>query len=74
MHDARLDDRAWENGFNCVRGAFEAVAAGDEDVLDASVPQLGDHLEPELGAFGRLDPEAEDLLNPSGPRRIALRS
>jgi hypothetical protein len=52
-----LDDSTSEN-----RGALQAVAAGDEDVLDAAILQLGDDLEPELGAFGRLEPQAEDLL------------
>jgi hypothetical protein len=33
VHDARLDDRLGEDGFDGLGEALESVAAGDEDIL-----------------------------------------
>jgi hypothetical protein len=57
VHDARLDDGLREHRFDRLGEAFQAVAAGDEDVLDAAVFQLGDDFEPKLRAFVLLEPE-----------------
>ena len=46
--------------------AFEAVADRDADVLDAAVLQLGQHLQPELGAFAAVTgPQPEDVAFPA---------
>src|SRR5665213_224926 len=37
VHDARLHDRLREHGLDGLRETLETVAAGDEDVLNASV-------------------------------------
>jgi hypothetical protein len=42
--------------------ALQAIDTGDEDVLHAAVLQFGDDLQPELGAFGLGDPQAEHFL------------
>jgi len=66
MDDAGLNDRAREDRLDRFREAFQAVDNGDENVADAAVPELVHHLEPELGALGVLDPEAEHVLGPVG--------
>ena len=64
MHDAglHLRLRLREHGGDRVGKALQAVDHGDEDVLDAAVLQLVHDPEPELGTFGLLDPQAQDLL------------
>jgi hypothetical protein len=59
MDNAKLNLSFRKDGFNCFRKAFQAVHAGDENILDASVFQFGDDLHPELRAFrvGCLDAE-----------------
>ncbi len=61
MHDARLDDRFREDRLNRVREAFEAIDAADQDVLDAAVLEVGQHLHPKLGALGLLKPHPQHL-------------
>ena len=48
------------------REALEAVDDGQQDILDAAVPELVHHPEPELGAFVLLEPQAEHLLGAVG--------
>ena len=45
--------------------ALEPVDHGDQDVIDAAGFQFIHDLEPELGAFGLLDPQPQHLLSPS---------
>ena len=45
-----------------LRKAGQAIAAGDEDVVDTAVLQFGEHVEPELCAFVLLDPQAQEFL------------
>jgi hypothetical protein len=35
---------------------------GDQNVLDATIPELVHHAQPEFGAFRGLDPKAQDVL------------
>jgi hypothetical protein len=62
VDDAGLDDRLREDGVDRLREALEAIDDGDQDVAYAAVLQLVHHPEPELGALGLLDPDAENLL------------
>ena len=48
MHDAQLHHRLGEDGLDGIGETFEPIDASDEDVLDASVAQLGDDLQPKL--------------------------
>lgn len=43
MYDTGLDQRLRPGGLNRVGEAFEAVAAHDQHVLEASVADLGQH-------------------------------
>ena len=45
--------------------ALQAVDHGDQDVAAAAGLELVQHLEPELGAFGLLDPQPQHVLVPS---------
>jgi hypothetical protein len=56
MHDAGLHPRLWERGLDRFGEAFEAVDAGDQDVLDAALLEIGQDLQPELRALGLLKP------------------
>src|SRR5665213_1466434 len=62
VDDARLDDRLRENGVDGFGEALQAIDDGNENVLGAAVLQLVHDAQPELGALGLLDPDAEDLL------------
>src|SRR4029453_3355709 len=62
MDDAGLDLGLREHGGDRLGEALQAVDHGDKDVLDAAVLEFVHDPEPELGALGLLDPEAEDLL------------
>ena len=55
-----------EDGGDRLGEALQAIDDGDQDVLDAAVLQLVHDPQPELGALGLLDPEAEDLLGAVG--------
>uniref|UniRef100_A0A915JK06 Uncharacterized protein n=1 Tax=Romanomermis culicivorax TaxID=13658 RepID=A0A915JK06_ROMCU len=61
MHDAGL------NGcprIGCTDGLgqpLQAIDHGDQDVLAAARLEFVEHLEPELGALGLLDPEAQHV-------------
>lgn len=62
MQHAGLDDRLGPDGVDGVLQALEAVADADQDVVDATVFQLGEDLMGELRALAAVaDPEPEDL-------------
>ncbi|MNE31938.1 hypothetical protein D3C80_1255290 [compost metagenome] len=62
MHDTQLNDGFRVDRFNGLREALEAVHAGDEDVLHATILEFGHHLQPEFGAFGLGDPQTQHFL------------
>lgn len=62
MYDASLHDGLREHRCDGLGKALEPVDYGDQDIVDAAGLELVDDLKPELGAFGLLDPEAEDVL------------
>ena len=62
VHDAGL-----HHGLRIDRGdrlgkALEPIDHRDQDIVDAPRLQVVDDLEPEFGAFGLLDPQAQNLL------------
>jgi len=56
-----LDDRLRERRIDRVGEARKAIDDRDQDVAEAAI-ELVHHLELELGAFGLLDPNAENIL------------
>ena len=62
VDDASLNDGLRENGINGLRKALQAVDDGDENVLDSAGLELVDDAQPEFGALGLFDPDAENLL------------
>jgi site-specific DNA recombinase len=62
VHDASLDLRLREDGCDCLGKALQAIHDRDQHVLHAPVLELVHHPQPELRAFGLLDPQAQDLL------------
>src|SRR5579872_1474627 len=62
MHDAGLNDGLREDGPDSLGEPFEAVDGGDQDVIDAPDLEVVHHPQPELGAFGLLDPKPKGLL------------
>ena len=61
MEDAGLDDGLREDRVDCLRKALQPVDDDDQDVGQASVPELVHHLEPELGALLVLVPDTEHV-------------
>jgi len=51
MHDARLDARLRIYRVDGIRKAFQAVNAGDENVVQTAIFQLCEHVQPELCPF-----------------------
>ena len=51
-----------EHGFHRLRKALETVHADNEEVLDATIFELGDRLQPELRALGLRHPRAQPFL------------
>ena len=47
---------------NGIGESLQTIDAGDQDILDAAVLQLGQHAEPELRAFGLGEPQAQKLF------------
>ncbi len=66
VHDAGLDLGLREHGADRLGEALQPVDDGDQDVGDAAVAQLVHDAQPELGALGLLEPEAEHLLGAVG--------
>ena len=62
VYDADLDRCMWEHRGGRVGETRETVDHRDQDVAAATGPEFVHRLEPELGALGRLDPQAEHLL------------
>src|SRR5262245_48885675 len=62
MHDAGLHRRLREHRADRLWKSVEPVDDRDQDVGNAPGLELVHHLEPELGAFALLDPQAEHLL------------
>src|SRR5215207_9359839 len=50
------------NSSECRIRCTTQVDNGDENVADARVPEFVHDSQPELGAFGVLDPQAENIL------------
>jgi len=56
VDDAGLHRRLREHRFNGFREAFQAIDDRNQHVFNTARAQVVEHLEPELGAFGLLDP------------------
>ncbi len=54
MHHAQLHARLRIDGFNGFGQSAEPIHTRNEDILDASVLQLGEHRQPEFGSFVQL--------------------
>lgn len=62
MNDARLDDRSVPDGVDCLGQSFQSVTDHDAHIAGAAVLDLGEHRQPELGAFAALaGPQPEDV-------------
>lgn len=62
VHDAQLRERLGEHRLHRLGQPFEAIHAGNVDVLHAPVAQFGEYRQPELGAFAIGQPQAQHLL------------
>ena len=62
MHHAQLHSRVRINRLNGFWQAAQPIFASNEDVLDASVLQLGQDRELELGAFRLRQPHTQQFL------------
>ena len=62
MDDASLNNRLRKNRIDGLRKALQAIDDRDQNILGAAGLQLVDDAQPEFGAFGLLDPDAEDFL------------
>ena len=62
MDDAGLHDGAREDGGDGVGEALQPIDHGEQEVLDAAVLEFVHDPQPELGALGLLDPQAQDML------------
>lgn len=61
MHDAGLHRRARKGGADGLGQALQTIDHGDQDVLAPSGLEFIEDLEPELGSFGLLDPQAQHV-------------
>ncbi len=59
VHDADLDLRPGVNCFQCLRESLETIHTSDQDVLEPTVLQLRQDIQPELRSFRLADPEPE---------------
>ncbi len=62
VHDAGLNDGLRKHRIDGLRKALQAIDDSDENVLGAPGLQLVNDAQPEFGAFGLFDPDAENLL------------
>src|SRR5215216_39102 len=65
VHDTQLHLRLRVGRLYSVGEAGQPIHTGDEDVLDASVLQVSQHLQPGLRPLVVCDPQAEHLLAPA---------
>jgi len=66
MNDAGLHHRLREKRIDGLRKALQSIDDSDQDVADATALEFVHDAQPELGAFGLLDPQAQDILGPVG--------
>jgi transposase len=66
VHDAGLDLRLGINRFDRLWEAAQVVDDGDQDIVQPAVFQFIENLQPEFGALGLLDPQAQHFLAPVG--------
>ncbi|MCY1529164.1 hypothetical protein D9M68_642970 [compost metagenome] len=66
MHDARLQRGGRIHRRQRFGHAPQAVGDGNEDVIDPAGLQVVEHLHPELGTLGALDPQAQDVARAVG--------
>ena len=71
MH-ARLDGCLGKDRLDRLREAFAPVHAADQNVLQAALLQIGQHLRPEFGALGLLQPQAQHVAVTPPERRREL--
>lgn len=64
VHYAKLHIRFGEHGVYCVREALQAVDAGDKDVLDSAILEVGKHTEPEVRPLTLRDVRSKKILAP----------
>ena len=64
VHDAGLHDRVREHGGDRVGKSLQPINDGEQNILHSAGLEVVHHAQPELGAFGLLDPQAEDVLVP----------
>ena len=62
VDDAGLHQRLGEDGLYRLREAFQPIDDGDQDIGHAALLDLVHVRQPELGALGLLDPQAQDFL------------
>jgi hypothetical protein len=62
VNDAGLHHGLRKHRRDRVGKALEPIDHRNDDVVDAARLELVDHLEPELGAFGLLDPQPQNVL------------
>lgn len=62
VNDTLLDFGLWITGGNGLGEPVQVVRVDDEDVLDASAPEVIQHAEPELGGFVLANPHAQHIL------------
>lgn len=58
VDDASLNPRLGKGRVDSLREALQPVHDGDEDVLDATVAQVAENLDPELRALIGLEPQS----------------
>ncbi len=64
MHDAGLERRGGIGDSQGLHHTLQAIRDGDEAVPTATDRQVVKHLQPDLRAFGLLDPNAENVARP----------
>ena len=62
MNDAQLHFRLRVEGFDGFGKALEAIDTGNQDVLDTTIEQIGEYVEPVAGAFRFRDIQAQQLF------------
>lgn len=62
MHDAQLDAGLRIHRVDGVRETFQAVNAGNEDIVQATILQFCQHIQPELRPFIFGQPHPQQLF------------